>query len=93
MKLQFARVPNKLEIIEKFREQLVEGIARAASREPFDPAADHCVKYGIQRHSYQTKGAPPPDPEPEEEWLEVHYRFIDNKTAEIVSVTSQILPI
>ena len=95
MQLQFARVPNNQAIIETFRQQLVEGITRAASREGFAPAAEHTVKYGVQIHPPQLIDAPPPPATEaiEEEWLEVRYRFVDDKTAEIVSVTSQTLPI
>jgi hypothetical protein len=95
MELGFAGGPNGQEIVEKLSQQLVEGIARSAARKPFDPAVECAVKYGFHSHTPQKVGAPPPPPDAGtmEEWLEIRYRFVDDKTAEIVSVTSQTLPI
>lgn len=93
MDLQFGRLPNKREIIDGFRQRFIEGVERMASSKPFDPTAEHTVKYRLQRKGYQEAGDPPPPEEPVEEWLEVRYRFVDGgKTAEVISVTSAKFP-
>jgi hypothetical protein len=94
MELRFAGAPNSQEIVERLSQQLIESIARSAARKPFDPAVECAVKYGVQNHSPERMGAPPPSAAGAmEEWLEVRYRFVDDKTAEIVSVISQTLAI
>lgn len=93
MERQLSRVPNKQEIVERFRQHFVDSVERLASRKPFDPTAEHTVKYKTQRKGYQEAGDPPPPAQPVEEWLEVRYRFVDaGKTAEIVSVISAKFP-
>jgi len=94
MDLKFSLVPNRHEIIDRFRESFAEGLARMAARKPIDCAAEHTVKYQSQRKPYQKRGDPPPPEQPIEDWLEVRYRFVDDGQAvEVISVTSPKYPI
>jgi hypothetical protein len=94
MELQFALVPNKDEIIVRFRQRFAEGVAQMAARKPIKPLTEHVVKYTIQRKPYQKRGHRAPPEEAVEDWLEVRYRFVDDgQTAEVISVTSPKFPI
>jgi hypothetical protein len=92
LELRFGGVPGAEQIIETFRQQLVDSVERSAVRRPIDPAAEFTVKYGTQRMGYQKDRGSPPAPGAKEDWLEVRFRIIDEQTAEITSVTSKTLP-
>src|SRR5690349_6756790 len=90
LQLQFSRVPKSGQMVERFRQQLVAAVERSVARGPVDPGARFTVKFTSLR---ARKSSDPPGPQPCEEWLEIHYRIIDDQTAEITSVSSPTLSI
>jgi len=93
--LRFGQTPRPIpDFIESFRQRLIDGIAACAQKQSPKPLAEYTVQYGLQKHPYQKRGevAPKQPPAPQEEWLELRYRFIDEETVEIIAVTPKNLP-